>query len=291
VTCAEWLRKYTSVFREADIDEAGDEAMALLCHALRLNKAAVLSQPERTLADGELKLLEGMAERRLRREPTAYIIGQKEFYGLSFFVDPRVLIPRPETEMLVEAAVEFHRLWTLHNQRRILVADIGTGCGAIAIALAANIPEAQMLAVDISPAALEVAAINVHSHGLGKRITLVQGNLLEPIIQEVDLIVANLPYIPRKDVPGLQPEICMYEPPDALDGGESGIDLIRALLEQAPGKLAAGGALFLEMGEGQEQRLMPVIRDVLPGWQIALIKDLSGINRCITVYCRECVGL
>ncbi len=283
MTCSEWLRKYTSVFRKAGTGEAGAEAMALLCHALHLNKAELLAVPEGTLTDSELTLLEGMAERRLRREPAAYITGHKEFFGLSFFVDHRVLIPRPETEALVEAAIEFYRSWALRNRRRMLAADIGTGCGAIAIALAANIPEAQLYAADISPDALEVAAINVNRHGLDKRITLIQGNLLEPINQKMDLIAANLPYIPHGDLPGLQPEIYLHEPLIALDGGGKGTDLIQALLEQAPDKLAAGGALFLEMGEGQEQRLMLLIKRSLPVADITLLKDLAGINRCMKI--------
>ena len=283
MTCAEWLRKYTSVFQKAYIDEAADEVMLLLCHALRLNKAEVLARPERALTSSELTLLEGMVERRLQREPAAYITGEKEFYGLDFFVDHRVLIPRPETETLVEAAIDFHRSWALRNHRRMLAADIGTGCGAIAIALAVNIQEAQLYAVDISPVALEVAAINIHRHGFEERIIPVHGNLLEQIKQKMDLIVANLPYISRGDLPCLQPEIHLHEPPVALDGGEKGTDIIQALLEQAPDRLAAGGALVLEMGEGQEQRLMPVVKRSLPGADITLVKDLAGINRCMKV--------
>jgi release factor glutamine methyltransferase len=165
----------------------------------------------------------------------------------------------------------------------MLAADIGTGCGAIAIALAASIPEAHLYAVDISPDALEVAAINVHRHGLDERITLVQGNLLEPINRKMDLIAANLPYIPHGDLTGLQPEIYMHEPLIALDGGEKGTGLIQALLEQAPGRMAAGGALFLEIGEGQEQVLMPLAARFLPGAEIRLVKDLAGINRCMKI--------
>ncbi|MBN1689614.1 MAG: peptide chain release factor N(5)-glutamine methyltransferase [Dehalococcoidia bacterium] len=283
MTCAEWLRKYTTVFREVDIGEAGDEAMALLCHALRLNKAAMLSQLERTLTGSELTLLEGMTERRLRREPAAYITGEKEFYGLSLFVDPRVLIPRPETETLVEAAIEFQRSRALRNRRRMLAADVGTGCGAIAIALAANIPEAHLYAVDISPAALEVAVINVHCHGLGKRITLVQGNLLEQINQKMDLIVANLPYIRSVELAGLQPEIYLHEPILALDGGDRGTEIIETMLSQALNKMASDSALLLEIGAGQEERLGQIIRDILPGSDVALVKDLAGINRCMRI--------
>lgn len=283
MTCAEWLRRYTTVFREADIGEAGDEAIALLCHALGLNKAAVLAQPERVLTGEEISRLEERAARRLRREPLAYITDEKEFYGLSFFVDPRVLIPRPETETLVEAAVEFHRSWTLRNHRQMLAADIGTGCCAIAIALAANIPEAHLYAVDISPTALEVAAINVHRHGLDKRITLVQGNLLEQINQKMDLIVANLPYIQSMELAGLQPEIYMHEPILALDGGDRGTEVIEAMLAQALNKIASDSALLLEIGAGQEERLGQIIYDILPSSDVALVKDLAGINRCMRI--------
>jgi len=283
VTCAEWLRKYTTVFREADIGEVGDEAIALLCHALGLNKAAVLAQPERVLTGAEILRLEERAVRRLRREPLAYITGEKEFYGLSFFVDPRVLIPRPETETLVEAAVEFHRSWTLRNHRQMLAADIGTGCGAIAIALAANIPEAHLYAVDISPAALEVAAINIHHHGLEERITPLEGNLLEQINRKMDLIVANLPYIRSGELAGLQPEIRLYEPASALDGGDRGTEIIEIMLSQALNKMASDSALFLEIGAGQQERLGQIIRDILPGSDVALVKDLAGINRCMRI--------
>jgi len=283
VTVREWLCKYASIFQQASIEEAADEASALLCHALKLGKAEIFAQPERALNVEELAMLDGLTVRRLRREPAAYITGCREFYGLNLFVDPRVLIPRPETEVLVEAAIVFARSWVMHNHRRMLAVDVGTGCGAIAIALATHVSEAQLYAVDISPAALEVTADNIHRHGLKQRIMPVRGDLLEPISGRTDLIVANLPYIPRGDLPGLQPEIYMYEPLDALDGGENGIDLIRALLEQSPDKLAAGGALFLEIGEGQEQRLMPVVTRLLRNAEIRLIKDLAGINRCMKI--------
>jgi release factor glutamine methyltransferase len=283
VTVREWLRKYTSIFQQAGIDEAAVEATVLLCHALRLGKAEIFTQPERTLTGEELTLLDGLTARRLRHEPSAYITGHREFYGLSLLVDPRALIPRPETEVLVEAAVEFGRSWVARNQKRMLVADIGTGSGAIAIALAAHLPEALVYAVDISPGALEVAVLNVRRHGLDDRIILLPGNLLEQINQKLDLIVANLPYIPGGELAGLQPEVGLYEPLPALDGGDSGTDVIEAMLRQAPGKLAQGGALFLEIGAGQGERLIPFVRDMLPGSDIDLIKDLAGIDRCMKV--------
>jgi release factor glutamine methyltransferase len=283
VTAREWLRKYTSIFQQAGIDEAAVEATVLLCHALRLGKAEIFTQPERMLTGDELTLLDGLTERRLRREPSAYITGRREFYGISLFVDPRVLIPRPETEVLVEAAIGFGRSWAEGNKRLLLAADVGTGSGAIAIALAINVPEVQVYAVDNSPGALDIATINISRHGLTDRITPVQGNLLEQINCKLDLIVANLPYIPGGELAGLQPEVRLYEPMAALDGGDSGTAVIEAMLLQAPGKIAPGGALLLEIGAGQGERLIHIVRSMLPGSDIELIKDLAGIDRCLKV--------
>jgi len=283
VTVREWLRKYTLIFQQTGIGEAADEATVLLCHALNLGKAQVFAQPERILTGEELTLLDGLTTRRLRREPSSYITGHREFFGLDLLVDPRVLIPRPETEVLVDAAIEFAGLWIARNQRRLLAADIGTGSGAIATALATHVPDSKVYAVDISPDALDVAMLNVRRHGLNDRITPVQGNLLEQINQKLDLIVANLPYIPSGELVDLQPEVRLYEPMSALDGGDSGTDVIEAILAQAPGKTAMGGALFLEIGAGQGERLIPLVRNILPGSDIGLIKDLAGIDRCLKV--------
>ena len=283
MTAREWLRKYSSIFQQGGIDEAEDEVVVLLCHALRLGKAQIFAQPERILTGGELTLLEGLTALRLHREPSAYITGHKEFYGIDLFVDPRVLIPRPETEVLAEAAIEFGRSWVALNQRRMLAADIGTGSGAIAIALAAHITEALVYAVDISVDALHVATINVNRHSLYGRIIVEQGDLLEKINQKMDLIVANLPYIKHGELAVLQSEIYLHEPLTALDGGDSGTAVVEALLAQVAGKMAAGGALFFEIGAGQDERLIPIVRDRLPGSDIDLIKDLAGIGRCIRI--------
>jgi len=283
VTAGEALRKYTSILQQAGIEEAADEATVLLCHVLRLGKAEIFVQPERALSGGELTLLDGLTARRLRHEPSAYITGHREFFGIDLFVDPRVLIPRPETETLVEAAIEFGRSWVARNHRRMLAADIGTGSGAIAIALAVHIPEALVYAVDISPGALDVAIFNVHRHGLDDQIILVQGNLLEPIDQKMDLIVANLPYIRGGELAGLQPEVYLHEPMVALDGGDRGTDVIEAMLSRVPGKMAPGGALYLEIGAGQDERLTPIVRDILPGSDVTLVKDLAGIDRCMRI--------
>ena len=283
MTAREWLRKYTSIFQQGGIAEAADEAGVLLCHALKLNKAGIFTQHERTITKGKFALLEGLVERRLKREPSAYIVENREFYGLDLFVDPRVLIPRPETEILVEEAVKFARAWIERNKKDITVVDVGTGSGAIAVALALHIPGCQVYAVDISAAALEVAAVNIEKYKLRERVITVQADLLQQINGKVDIIAANLPYIPQSGMALLQPEIIRYEPKVALQGGVRGTEVIVRLLEQVPGKINPNGAVFLEIGEGQEDEIVPVIGRCLPGCSITLIKDLAGIHRVIKI--------
>jgi release factor glutamine methyltransferase len=283
VTCGQWLSKYTTIFQQAGIAEAAGEAEVLLGHTLELGRADIYSRPERIITAGELVLLESVAGRRLKREPSAYILRHKEFFGLDIYVDPRVLIPRPETEVLVEAAIEFARSYVEADKRAITIIDVGTGSGAIAIALAVHIPGSLVYAADISTAALEVAAENIGRHNLGARAVPVQSDLLMQINTEADIIAANLPYIPRGGMRLLQPEIANYEPGLALDGGPGGTETIARLLGQLPGKIKPGGAVFLEIGEGQEDGIMPVIARCLPGSRVTLIKDLSGIHRVIKI--------
>jgi release factor glutamine methyltransferase len=228
-------------------------------------------------------LLEGLAERRLKREPAAYITQNREFYGLEFLVDSRVLIPRPETELLVEEAVKFGLAWVERHKKAITVVDVGTGSGAIAIALATHVPGSIIHAVDISTAALEVAAINIERHGLKNRVIHTQSDLLQQINCGVDIIAANLPYIPQSGMRLLQPEITEYEPEVALQGGVRGTEVIERLLEQVPAIINQNGAVFLEIGEGQEGEIMPVIGRCLPGCGVTLIKDPAGINRVIKI--------
>ena len=287
MTCGQWLRKYASIFQQAGIEEAADEAGVLLCHALKLGKAGIFSQPERIITAEELALLEVLAGRRLGREPSAYITQHKEFYRLDLFVDPRVLIPRPETEVLVESAIEFARSWIERNKKAITIVDVGTGSGAIAIALALHIPDSLVYAADISAAALEVAAVNIEKYKLRERVIPVQSDLLQQINAEVDIIVANLPYIPAIGMLRLQPEITNYEPKVALQGGEVGTEAIMRLLGQVPGKINPNGAVFLEIGEGQEYGIMPVIGRCLPGCGVSLIKDLAGIHRVIKIEAKQ----
>ena len=283
MTCGQWLRKYTSIFQRAGIEEAADEARVLLGYALKLSKAGIFAGQERILSGEELALLEGLAGRRLKREPSAYILGHKEFYGLDLCVDPRVLIPRPETEALVEAAIGFARSLVDLNKKVITAVDVGTGSGAIAIALALHIPGSMIYAVDISSAALEVAAVNIERFKLGERVITVQGDLLQQINARADIIVANLPYVSQGGMRLLQPEIANYEPEVALLSGADGTEDIARLLEQVSGKINQNGAVFLEIGRGQENEIMPLIARRLPGSGVTLINDLAGIHRVMKI--------
>jgi len=283
VTCGHWLSKYTTIFQQAGIGEAEGEAGVLLGHALGLGKAEIFARPERIITAEELALLEVLAGRRLKREPSAYILRHKEFFGLDIFVDRRVLIPRPETEILVESAIEFARSYIADNKKAITIVDVGTGSGAIAIALARNIPGSLIYAADISAAALEVAAVNIAVYKLEERIITVQSDLLQQINAGVDIITANLPYIPQSGMRLLQPEIADYEPDLALEGGVRGTEFIIRLLGQVSGKIKPSGAVFLEIGEGQEDDIIPVIARRLPGSGITLIKDLAGVQRVIKI--------
>ena len=283
MTCGQWLSKYTTIFQQAGIGEAEGEAGVLLGHALGLGKAEFFARPERIITAEELALLEVLAGRRLKREPSAYILRYKEFFGLDIFVDRRVLIPRPETEILVESAIEFARSYIANNKKAITIVDVGTGSGAIAIALARNIPGSLIYAADISAAALEVAAVNIAVYKLAERIITVQSDLLQQINTGVDIITANLPYIPQSGMRQLQPEIADYEPDLALEGGVRGTEFIIRLLGQVSGKIEPRGAVFLEIGEGQEDDIVPVIARRLPGSGVTLIKDLAGVQRVIKI--------
>ena len=225
---------------------------------------------------------DALIRRRLEHEPTAYITGRREFYGLEFKVTRDVLIPRPETEMLADAAI---RLANAEPTRtRIRIADIGTGSGALAVALAKTLPRAEVYASDVSRRALTVATENARRHDVGRRIAFRPGHLLAPLHDYVDLIVANLPYVTTDEWTRLPAELREHEPRIALDGGEDGLDLIRALLSQAPRYLRPGGRLLLEIGEGQVEPLASFIRPSLPrATQWSVEPDFAGIPRLLSV--------
>jgi len=210
-----------------------------------------------------MKALDALLARRVSREPLPYILGTREFFGLYFAVDPRVLIPRPETELLVERALGLASRVS-SSSGALCIADIGTGSGCIAIALAVHLPHACLYATDVSADALAVAQRNAATHGVASRIRFLWGDLLSPLPQPVHLIVANLPYIAAQEWETLPPEVGRFEPRGALDGGPDGLDLVRWLLRQAPAYLLPGGALLLEIGASQGEAVTKLARAAFP---------------------------
>jgi release factor glutamine methyltransferase len=266
----------------ANIENASLEAELLLCHVLGITKAELYSEPERGLNSLEMRKLQHLVLRRLHHEPIAYILECCQFYGIDFYVDRDVLIPRPETELLVEEAIEFaHRNFPLGRQ--LTIADIGTGSGAIAVSLAVALPRAVIYATDISASALRVAKINCQRHKVDGRITLLCGDLLEPLPERVDIVVANLPYVRSCDLKTLSQEITSFEPMTALAGGDDGLAKIRCLLYQLPGKVRPRGCLLLEVGQGQAKAVGSLIDSCFPQANTRSIADLSGIARVIKV--------
>lgn len=238
------------------------------------------------MTPSERALAEQLVSRRQRREPLAYILGSQPFFGLDLLVTPAVLIPRPETEELVERAIQ--RL-NQHTAGRpdvlasLRVVDVGTGSGAIALALAYAVPDLRVIGVDDSEPALEVARANARRLGLADRVHLVAGDLLLPFAGPFDLILANLPYIPSAELPTLMPEVSQYEPRRALDGGSDGLEPLRRLLAQACTRLAPGGALMAEIGAEQGYLALTVARDLLPDCRARVEQDLAGRDRILIV--------
>lgn len=280
MTLSEALWSASRTLSTARIDDAAIEAELLLRHVLGISRAQLYTEMERSLTSVEAKHLRRFVQRRLGHEPTAYILRRCEFYGIDFYIDHRTFIPRPETEILVEKAIEFAN----HNPaHQLTVAEVGTGCGAIAISLALALPKAKIYATDISALSLQVAEINCGRHKVNSQVKLLQGNLLEPLPQPVDLIVANLPYIKNRELKILSPEITNFEPMIALAGGEDGLDKIQQMLEQIPRKLNYGGRFLLEIGQEQDKTVPLLINSYFPQADIELIPDLSGIDRVVSV--------
>jgi release factor glutamine methyltransferase len=260
----EALDAATDALRAAGIEEARFDAEVLLEHATGWDRAKIAADPGTTIPPEGARRFGEMVRRRVRREPVAYILGAKWFRNIELAVDGRVLIPRPETELLVELALEL---------RPRTVLDVGTGSGAIALAIAVEIPGCRVTATDTSPAALEVARANARRLGLADRVRFLEGTVPEG--EEFDLTVANLPYVAEGDWAYLQPEVTEWEPRAALLAGADGLDAIRELTP-----MVRGGVLGLEVGEGQAG----AVRELLVEAGFAAIetrRDLSGIERVV----------
>lgn len=255
------------------IDEPRLDAELLLGEAMGCERAALIADPAAEVPTGAGREFGEMVRRRLRREPVAYIVGRKGFRRLELTVDSRVLIPRPETELLVEVALE------LQPQQ---VLDVGTGSGAIALAVADELPECEVTATDTSPGALEVARANAKRLGLTERVEFLEGTVPEE--GEFDLVLANLPYVAECDWPSLQPEVTRWEPPEALLAGSDGLDAYRYLMRCAPALCRyakqSRGALAVEVGEGQAPAVAELFRGAGFGG-IETRRDLAGIERVV----------
>ncbi|MAF85319.1 MAG: protein-(glutamine-N5) methyltransferase, release factor-specific [Dehalococcoidales bacterium] len=258
-----------------NIEDALLESELLLRHALKISQTQLYIDFDRELSPKQEKTFWNLVKRRLKGEPTAYIIGHREFYGYDFQVNHDVLIPRPESELLVEKAIQIAQ-----NRSGVTIAEIGTGCGAIAISLALNLPKAKIYATDISAPALKVAQANCQKHGVTERVCLLPGDMLDPLPEPVDLIVANLPYVGESELP-IQTS---SEPRLALDGGPDGLEKIRQLASQLNSKLNPESYLLLEMGQGQEKAVTTTLSSLFPSAKIEVTPDLAGIDRVVSLH-------
>ncbi|MGB2694555.1 MAG: peptide chain release factor N(5)-glutamine methyltransferase [Dehalococcoidia bacterium] len=264
----------------AAIADARIEAEVLLAHALGVGRETLLARLQEPVAADVATRFEGLVTRRLAHEPTAYIVGHREFYGLKFACSPAALIPRPETELLVEEALRWLRS---HGSRPGRIIDVGTGNGAIAVALAVNARKVRVTAVDVSRAALRLARRNAAAHSVAGRIDFVQGDLLSALAEPCELIVANLPYVPTQLYRKLAPELRDHEPEGALHAGRGGTAIIETLLTQAGERLRPGGLLLVEHAWNQGRRLREAARAVFPNAQIETKRDLAGRERVLIV--------
>ncbi len=309
VTIAQVLALAVDRLAAAGVESPRLDAELLLADALGISREALLARRPEPLPEAARAPFEARLGRRLAREPIAYILGRQEFYGLTFEVTPAVLIPRPESELLVEEALahlggrvcgrvpvrpasplEAARL-PARGERgpsgacagaAPVVADVGTGSGCLAVAIAVHAVDARVVAVDRSAEALAVARRNAARHAVLGQVRFVRGHLLEAVAGPLDLVVANLPYVPTAEVGRLMPEVRSYEPPLALDGGEDGLALLRPLVASATGRLAPGGRLLLEVAAGQAGRVADLLYATGAFSDVATRRDLSGVERVVS---------
>lgn len=268
-----------------DQQSARLDAQVLLAHVLGVERSTFYAYPEREVPDEQVTQFLQLIERRREGEPVAYLVGHKEFYGLDFVVDPRVLIPRPETELLVEAALaQIRRRMTASSFP--IVADIGTGSGAIPVTLAVEVPELPYLyASDISPEALAVARLNCQRHHVEKRVRLLQGDLLAPLPEPVDILTANLPYVGTDEMQILAPDVRAYEPHLALFSGPQGLMLLERFCREAKrsGLLKPGSVMLLEIGYQQREPLTHLLLELWPQATVTCRQDYAGWDRLMQV--------
>ena len=273
-----WVRSRRRLER-ADIPDADIEAQVLLRNTLGIDRATFHASPDRELSHEDAEAFHGTLERRIEGEPLSYITGHREFYGLDFVVTPDVLVPRQETELLVEAVLEYARS---RDEGALTIADIGTGSGAVAVALGCHLPNAVVYATDVSRGALRVAEENVRKHGQEGRVHLRHGDLFEALDGPVDVVVSNPPYLSDDEVAELPPDV-QREPTLALAAGVDGMDVLRRLILGAREYVKPGGLLALEIDPQRLEAAERLARRTFPDSEVGVVKDHAGLDRVLTV--------
>lgn len=273
-TVKELLDRTTTYFRERGIPSPRLETELILGHVLGVDRVGVYLLFDRPLTDPEVEKVRGLVRRRAAREPLAWVLGKKEFYGRDFVVGPGVLVPRPDTETLIESA-----LAVLGDADPLYVADVGSGTGCIGLTLCLERPGLRLYAVDRSPEALACTRANVEAHQLGSRVAVIPGDLLGsiPPARPVDWVVSNPPYIPTDDLAGLEPEVRDHEPRLALDGGSDGLVVYRRLIPAAAARARSG--VIVEVGQGQAAAVAAMM--TAAGLEVDIHKDLGGVERVV----------
>lgn len=282
----EALRLAVAWLRAAGVETPELDAQVLLAHVAEIPRASLIAFPERALAPEQAQTYAALAARRATHEPVAYLTGHREFMGLDLLTDARALIPRPETELLVEAALSEIRARLARGEAPV-VADIGTGSGAIALAVAVHEPRLpRIFATDVSREALALAQTNAERLGVADRLTFVQGDLLTPLTEPLDVLLANLPYIAPQDAPALPMDVRQYEPARALYGADDGLGHLRSLfaqLRETPTHLNPGATLILEYGYDQRAVVAALAQETLPGSTLRPGSDYAGWDRYVII--------
>jgi len=254
------------------------DADLLLMHLLKIDRVRLLAYPERDITDEQAAAFRGLLERRKKGEPVSYIIGQKEFWNLRFMVTPAVLIPRPETECLLEEVLRFYS----PPGKNLRIGDIGTGSGIIAIVLAGELPEARVVATDISAGALAVAGSNALLHGVAGNIAFLQADIFQGIYGDFDVICSNPPYITTEKYALLPEGIRNFEPPEALLAGQDGLSLYRKIIAEGARRLKQGGRIFMETGEDQKNAVISLLQEEGCYADIYCRSDYGGMDRVLS---------
>lgn len=278
------LKVTTDYLNEKEIESPKLTAEVLLAHQLNVDRLTLYLNLDQPLTEKEISGYRFLIRRRLRREPLQYITGIQEFWSLEFMVDPRVLIPRPESELLVELAIDRCSSPTKLKNYRPNILDLGTGCGAIAISLAKEILDAQILATDLSAGALELANLNAEKHKVSDKIQFKQGDLWEPLMDQgirFDIVLSNPPYIPSEEYNNLSPEVRDYEPRLALNGRKGGMYYIEKIILGSQDFVGSGGWIILEMAPDQTEKALTIMEQTKTYCKKARIKDYSHRYRVV----------